>query len=115
MIMITKRNPFMISFGVNCDGPTVLQSYIPPLRWCDDLPDAVLVAGVNVREGGAGDGPVVGVNDSSTGVLTASLVRVKLVPDTTGTGVTCQQSSSEFTSKYSGFLEKYMYYTIYPW
>ena len=73
----------------------LIHHYLPPLRRCDDLPDAVLVAGVNVREGGAGDGAVVGVNDPTTGVLAASLVRVKLVPDATGTGVTCQQSSSE--------------------
>ena len=56
---------------------------LPPLWGCNDLPDAILVAGVNVREGGAGDGPVVGVDDSSTGVLAASLVGVKLVADTT--------------------------------
>ena len=60
---------------------------LPPLGWGYDLPDAVLVAGVNVREGGAGDGAIVGVDDSSTGVLTASLIRMELVPDTTGAGV----------------------------
>ena len=64
---------------------------LPPLWGCNDLPDAILVAGVNVREGGTGDGPVVGVDDSSTGVLTAPFVRVELIADTTGTGVTCQQ------------------------
>ena len=69
--------------------------FLPPLRWGYDLPDTVLVAGVNVREGGAGDGPVVGVDDSSTGVLAASLVGVKLVADTTRTGISCIQSSSD--------------------
>ena len=67
---------------------------LPPLWGRYDFPDTVLVAGVNVREGGAGDRPIVGVDDSPTGVLAASLVRVKLVADTTGTGVTCQHSSS---------------------
>ena len=62
----------------------------PPLGWGDDLPDAVLVAGVDVGEGGAGNGPVGSVNDATTRVLAPSLVRVQLVSDPTGAGVSTQ-------------------------
>ena len=46
----------------------------PPLGRGDDLPDAVLVARVDVGEGGARDGPVGGVYDAATRVLTPPLV-----------------------------------------
>ena len=46
----------------------------PPLGRGDDLPDAVLVAGVDVREGGAGDRTVGGVYDPSAGILTPPFV-----------------------------------------
>lgn len=62
----------------------------PPLRRGDDLPDAVLVAGVDVREGGTGDGPVGSVNDATTGILTPLLVRVKLVANPAGASVSSQ-------------------------
>ena len=51
----------------------------PPLGRGDDLPDAVLVARVDVGEGGTRDGPVSRVNDAATSVLTSPLVRVKLI------------------------------------
>ena len=51
----------------------------PPLRRGDDLPDAVLVARVDVREGGTRDGAIGRVNDTAASVLTAPLVRVKLI------------------------------------
>ena len=53
----------------------------PPLGRRDDLPDAVLVARVDVREGGTGDGAVGRVYDSATSILTSPLVRVKLIAD----------------------------------
>ena len=64
--------------------------HLPPLGWSDDLPDAVLVAGVDVREGGTGDRPVGGVYDAPAGVLTPSLVRVELVTNPTVAGVSSQ-------------------------
>ena len=51
----------------------------PPLGRGDDLPDAVLVAGVDVGEGGAGDGPIGRVYDAATSILTSPLVGVKLI------------------------------------
>ena len=59
----------------------------PPLGRGDDLPDAVLVAGVDVGEGGAGDGPVGSVDDATAGVLTSTFVRVKFITDPAGAGV----------------------------
>ena len=53
----------------------------PPLRRRDDLPDAVLVARVDVGEGGTGDGAIGRVYDAATSVLTSPLVRVKLIAD----------------------------------
>ena len=53
----------------------------PPLGRGDYLPDAVLVAGVDVGEGGAGDGPIGCVNNAATSVLTSPLVRVELIAD----------------------------------
>ena len=53
----------------------------PPLGRRDDLPDAVLVARVNVREGGTGDCAVSRVYDAATSVLTSPLVRMKLIAD----------------------------------
>ena len=53
----------------------------PPLGRRDDLPDAVLVARVDVGEGWAGDGAVSCVYDAATSVLTSPLVRVKLIAD----------------------------------
>ena len=53
----------------------------PPLGRRDDLPDAVLVARVDVGEGGAGDGAIGRVYDAATSVLTSPLVRVKLIAD----------------------------------
>ena len=51
----------------------------PPLGRGDDLPDAVLVAWVDVGEGGTRDGPIGCVNNAATSVLTPSLIRVKLI------------------------------------
>ena len=51
----------------------------PPLGRGDDLPDAVLVAWVDVGEGGTCDGPVGCVNNAATSVLTTPLIRVKLI------------------------------------
>ena len=62
----------------------------PPLGRRDHLPDAVLVAGVDVGEGGAGDGAVSSVNDSSARILTPLLIRVKLVSDPAGASIASQ-------------------------
>ena len=59
----------------------------PPLWRGDDLPDTVLVAGVDVGEGGTGDGAVGTVNDATTSILTSLLVRVKLVSNPAGASV----------------------------
>lgn len=53
----------------------------PPLGRCDYLPDAILVARVNVGEGGTGDGAVSRVYDAATSILTSPLIRVKLIAD----------------------------------
>ena len=51
----------------------------PPLGRGDDLPDAVLVAWVDVGEGGTRDCPVGCVNNAATSVLTTPLIRMKLI------------------------------------
>ena len=55
-----------------------------------DVSMCCLVAGVDVGEGRAGDGPVCRVDDPSTGVLTPAVVGVKLVTNPAGAGVAAQ-------------------------
>ena len=59
-----------------------------PLWWGNDLPDTILVAWVNIWEGGTRDCTISRVNDSSTCILTSALIGVKFITDSAWTGIT---------------------------